>query len=126
MQVYFPIMRDDGCPLETGPCCHSALNPTAHTLSKSQLTQLKRSPHCTQISLNAHSGIFWGGGGCHYYLENNFQFQPLNHITPKDKDNMLSLKKHLSRNLTHCSPCHLYQYATSLLCSLQQLIPATR
>lgn len=82
------------------------LNPTAHTLSESQLTQLKRSPRCTQISLEVHSGISFEVVVVvsHYYLENNFLFQLSNHITPKDKDNMLSLKKHLSRNLTHCSP----------------------
>lgn len=102
------------------------LNPTAHTLSKSQLTQLKRSPHCTQISSNVHSGISFEVVAVvsHYYLENNFLFQLSNHITPKDKENMLSLKKHLSRNLTHCSR-HFFQCATSLLRSLHQLIPAT-
>lgn len=76
------------------------LSPTAHTLSKSQLTQPKRSPHCTEMSLNVHSGISFEVVVSHYYLENNFLFQLSNHITPKDKDNMLSLKKHLSRNLS--------------------------
>lgn len=47
------------------------MNPTAHTISESQLTQLKRSPHCTQTSLNVHSGISFKVVVVvsHYYLE---------------------------------------------------------